>query len=46
MALTVDETHRCSDPHCGAEILVLVGSGEAGGDLVPRCCSGEEMYQV
>jgi hypothetical protein len=46
MALTTDEIYRCSDPHCGAEMLVVVGSGEAGGDLVPRCCCGEEMYLV
>lgn len=46
MALTIDESYRCPDPLCGSEILVLVGSGEAGGDFPPHCCCGKEMYLV
>lgn len=50
MALTSGETYRCSDPHCGAEIVVVVvvvaGSGEAGGDFLSRCCCGDEMDLV
>ena len=46
MALTRHERYRCIDPLCGAEILVIVGSGEAGGDLLPRCCCGNEMCLV
>lgn len=46
MALTVDESYRCPDPLCGTEILILVGSGEAGGDSAPRCCCGKEMDLV
>lgn len=46
MARTKDECYRCSDRHSGAEILVTVGSGEAGGDLAPHCCCGQEMYLV
>jgi len=46
MALTKGERYRCPDPHCGAEIIVIVSSGEAGGDLPLRCCSGDEMYLI
>jgi hypothetical protein len=46
MPLTKGEYYRCPDRHCAAEILVTVGSGEAGGDLAPRRCCGEEMCLV
>jgi hypothetical protein len=46
MALTTGERYHCSDDLCGAEIQVIIGSGEAGGDLLPRCCCGNEMYLV
>jgi hypothetical protein len=46
MALTKGELYHCTDPHCGAEIEITIGSGEAGGDLAPRCCCGLDMELV